>query len=149
MAREPLLNGDEDQAPPPPAEQFASLTREEDAALRPQRMEDMIGQRAVYERLKIAVDAARIRQEPLGHVLLDGPPGPTRGPDDIAEAAYEVLARSDLDHRLEAAADSRAASLSDKHGGIDAPWAAGLAEIDVMSRDLLAITIVWPGSTDG
>ena len=75
MAREPLLNGDEDQAPPPPAEQFASLTREEDAALRPQRMEDMIGQRAVYERLKIAVDAARIRKEPLGHVLLDGPPG--------------------------------------------------------------------------
>jgi Holliday junction DNA helicase RuvB len=29
----------------------------------------------VYERLKIAVDAARIREEPLGHILLDGPPG--------------------------------------------------------------------------
>ena len=35
----------------------------------------MVGQRAVYERLKIAVDAARIRSEPLGHILLDGPPG--------------------------------------------------------------------------
>jgi len=38
-------------------------------------MEDMVGQCEVYERLKIAVDAARIRSEPLGHVLLDGPPG--------------------------------------------------------------------------
>ncbi|MAT70828.1 MAG: Holliday junction branch migration DNA helicase RuvB [Planctomycetaceae bacterium] len=75
MAREPLLNGDDDQDPRPEPEKFSSLTREEDAALRPQRMEDMIGQRAVYERLKIAVDAARIRQEPLGHILLDGPPG--------------------------------------------------------------------------
>jgi len=35
----------------------------------------MIGQREVYERLKIAVDAALIRGEPLGHILLDGPPG--------------------------------------------------------------------------
>ena len=51
------------------------MTREEDLALRPQRMEDMVGQCDVYERLKIAVDAARIRSEPLGHVLLDGPPG--------------------------------------------------------------------------
>jgi Holliday junction DNA helicase RuvB len=53
----------------------AALAREDDSALRPQRLEDMVGQRAVYDRLKIAVDAARIRQEPLGHILLDGPPG--------------------------------------------------------------------------
>ncbi len=55
------------------AEQKA--TPEEDLVLRPRRMEDMIGQRSVYERLKIAVDAAKIRNEPLGHILLDGPPG--------------------------------------------------------------------------
>ncbi|HEX6960258.1 MAG TPA: Holliday junction branch migration DNA helicase RuvB [Lacipirellula sp.] len=54
---------------------YAALSREEDQALRPQRMEDMVGQREVYERLSIAVDAARIREEPLGHILLDGPPG--------------------------------------------------------------------------
>ncbi|MBX3426723.1 MAG: Holliday junction branch migration DNA helicase RuvB [Pirellulales bacterium] len=75
MAREALYNGDDMEPAGEPPARYASLTREEDAALRPQRMEDMIGQRAVYERLKIAVDAARIRQEPLGHVLLDGPPG--------------------------------------------------------------------------
>jgi Holliday junction DNA helicase RuvB len=38
-------------------------------------MRDMVGQRAVYARLEIAVDAASKRNEPLGHVLFDGPPG--------------------------------------------------------------------------
>jgi Holliday junction DNA helicase RuvB len=47
----------------------------EDRALRPQRMDEMIGQRAVHERLAIAIDAARKRGETLGHILLDGPPG--------------------------------------------------------------------------
>ena len=47
----------------------------EDRALRPQRMEEMVGQRAVYERLEIAIDASRKRGETLGHILLDGPPG--------------------------------------------------------------------------
>ncbi len=74
MPREPILSGDDAEEPEPPS-QFAALSREEDQALRPQRMEDMVGQREVYERLSIAVDAARIRQEPLGHILLDGPPG--------------------------------------------------------------------------
>ena len=35
----------------------------------------MVGQREVYARLEIAVDAARKRGEPLGHILFDGPPG--------------------------------------------------------------------------
>jgi Holliday junction DNA helicase RuvB len=48
---------------------------EEDHALRPQRMQDMVGQRDVYARLQIAVDAARKRGETLGHILFDGPPG--------------------------------------------------------------------------
>ena len=47
----------------------------EDRALRPQRFSEMVGQRAVFERLSIAVDASRLRGETLGHILLDGPPG--------------------------------------------------------------------------
>ncbi|TWU21956.1 Holliday junction branch migration DNA helicase RuvB [Bythopirellula polymerisocia] len=74
MAREPILSA-EDTAPPEVAPAIDPQQREEDVALRPKRMEDMVGQREVYERLKIAVDAALIRGEPLGHVLLDGPPG--------------------------------------------------------------------------
>ncbi len=49
--------------------------KDEDRDLRPQRMRDMVGQRAVYARLEIAVDAASKRGEPLGHILFDGPPG--------------------------------------------------------------------------
>jgi Holliday junction DNA helicase RuvB len=58
-----------------PSVQAADEPSVEDRALRPQRMEEMVGQRAVYERLEIAIDAARIRGDTLGHILLDGPPG--------------------------------------------------------------------------
>jgi Holliday junction DNA helicase RuvB len=46
-----------------------------DRDLRPQSIHDMIGQRTVYDRLMIAVDAAIKRREALGHILFDGPPG--------------------------------------------------------------------------
>ncbi|WP_404310327.1 Holliday junction branch migration DNA helicase RuvB [Neorhodopirellula lusitana] len=46
-----------------------------DGKLRPRRMDEMVGQRDVIERLKIAIDAATARSEPLGHILFDGPPG--------------------------------------------------------------------------
>jgi Holliday junction DNA helicase RuvB len=47
----------------------------DDRDLRPQRMGEMVGQRATFERISIAVDASRKRREVLGHILLDGPPG--------------------------------------------------------------------------
>jgi len=46
-----------------------------DAALRPKRLDEMVGQRAVLEKLEIAMAAAKQRGEPLEHILLDGPPG--------------------------------------------------------------------------
>lgn len=48
---------------------------ENDTSLRPRRMDEMVGQRDVIERLKIAIEAAQKRGEPLGHILFDGPPG--------------------------------------------------------------------------
>lgn len=48
---------------------------DDDGALRPTRINEMIGQRDVYERILIAIDAAKKRREPLGHILFDGPPG--------------------------------------------------------------------------
>ena len=48
---------------------------EEDILLRPTRMAEMVGQREVYERILIAIEAAKKRGEPLGHILFDGPPG--------------------------------------------------------------------------
>jgi Holliday junction DNA helicase RuvB len=75
MPREAILSGDDAEEPAGLPAPYAALSSEEDSALRPHRLEDMVGQRAVYERISIAVDAARIRQETLGHILLDGPPG--------------------------------------------------------------------------
>ncbi|HEY8343954.1 MAG TPA: Holliday junction branch migration DNA helicase RuvB [Bacillota bacterium] len=46
-----------------------------DTTLRPKKMDDYIGQSKVKENLKIFIEAARNRQEPLDHVLLYGPPG--------------------------------------------------------------------------
>lgn len=56
---------------------YASQTREleDDPSLRPQRLQDMVGQREVAERLRIGIEAARKRGDALGHVLFDGPPG--------------------------------------------------------------------------
>jgi holliday junction DNA helicase RuvB len=46
-----------------------------EATLRPQRFLEYIGQENVKEMMKIAVEAAKKRQESLDHVLLYGPPG--------------------------------------------------------------------------
>ncbi|VTR90724.1 holliday junction dna helicase : Holliday junction ATP-dependent DNA helicase RuvB OS=Singulisphaera acidiphila (strain ATCC BAA-1392 / DSM 18658 / VKM B-2454 / MOB10) GN=ruvB PE=3 SV=1: RuvB_N: RuvB_C [Gemmata massiliana] len=46
-----------------------------DAALRPKLLKEVIGQRKVAERLEIAVRASKKLNEPLGHILFDGPPG--------------------------------------------------------------------------
>lgn len=46
-----------------------------DAALRPSRLEDFVGQEQVKTSLRIAVDAARQRREALDHALFFGPPG--------------------------------------------------------------------------
>ena len=43
--------------------------------LRPQRLDEYVGQRATVESLRVSVEAARQRGEPLDHVLLSGPPG--------------------------------------------------------------------------
>ncbi|PSR17456.1 Holliday junction branch migration DNA helicase RuvB [filamentous cyanobacterium CCP3] len=52
----------------------AAPTAPEDS-LRPQRLQDYIGQAALKEVLGIAIQAAQSRQEPLDHLLLYGPPG--------------------------------------------------------------------------
>lgn len=44
-------------------------------SLRPQRLEEFIGQGKVKDALRIYIDAAMARREPLDHTLLFGPPG--------------------------------------------------------------------------
>ena len=44
-------------------------------SLRPQRLDEFIGQDKVCEALSIALEAAKQRREPLDHLLFHGPPG--------------------------------------------------------------------------
>jgi Holliday junction DNA helicase RuvB len=46
-----------------------------DRSLRPQSLQDFVGQERVKEQLAVALDAAQARGEALDHVLLAGPPG--------------------------------------------------------------------------
>jgi Holliday junction DNA helicase RuvB len=76
MVREPVIRGGDaaegfSQAVDPRADDEARFHAE----LRPQMLSDVVGQREVIERLRIMLNAARKRKEPLGHLLLDGPPG--------------------------------------------------------------------------
>lgn len=49
--------------------------REIEKALRPLRFSDFSGQQKIVENLEIFVSAAKMREEPMDHVLLHGPPG--------------------------------------------------------------------------
>lgn len=63
MPREPLLQSQS-------AEGF-----DDDRALRPQSLDEVVGQRDVCEQLAVILDSALKRGDVLGHILFDGPPG--------------------------------------------------------------------------
>ncbi|HRN86491.1 MAG TPA: Holliday junction branch migration DNA helicase RuvB [Candidatus Dojkabacteria bacterium] len=46
-----------------------------DRSLRPKLFKDVIGRKREVDNLKILIDAAKMRNEPIDHVLLHGPPG--------------------------------------------------------------------------
>ena len=43
--------------------------------IRPQSLNEYVGQEEVKENIRIFIEAAKMRDEPLDHVLLYGPPG--------------------------------------------------------------------------
>jgi Holliday junction DNA helicase RuvB len=47
----------------------------DDLTIRPARLDEFVGQVQVKETLKIAIEAAQKRDEPLDHLLFSGPPG--------------------------------------------------------------------------
>ena len=51
------------------------LQEDADVSLRPRRIDDFVGQSHTKQTLQIAIDAAKIRQEPLDHAIIYGPPG--------------------------------------------------------------------------
>lgn len=75
--RERKLQGSPSPVPSPRGEQPTQPESPDVAndSLRPTRLIDMIGQRSVADRLRVALEACRKRNEPLPHILFDGPPG--------------------------------------------------------------------------
>ena len=55
--------------------EFSSVDKEIEKALRPVTFDHFAGQEKIVDNLKIFVQAASQRSEPLDHVLLHGPPG--------------------------------------------------------------------------
>jgi Holliday junction DNA helicase RuvB len=49
--------------------------RQRDDALRPRWLREVIGQKAVVQRIGIVLNACKKLKEPLSHILFDGPPG--------------------------------------------------------------------------
>src|SRR5271169_6904679 len=64
MAREAIVQSGGDEE-----------SRQRDAALRPRWLREVIGQKAVVQRLSIVLNACRKLKESLPHLLFDGPPG--------------------------------------------------------------------------
>ncbi|MBR7099066.1 MAG: Holliday junction branch migration DNA helicase RuvB [Clostridia bacterium] len=54
---------------------YTAEDADSEVTLRPKRLDDYIGQEKVKEILKVYIDAAKGRNDPLDHVLLYGPPG--------------------------------------------------------------------------
>ena len=78
-ARKRLL-GPDDAAPEQPVERIVDPqdTLEDEifgVSLRPRDFDEYVGQERVVDNLRIAIDAAKKRGEPLEHVLFYGPPG--------------------------------------------------------------------------
>ena len=59
----------------PSNEKLSQTEKEIEKVLRPIEFSDFTGQPKVLDNLKIFVEAARLRDESLDHVLIHGPPG--------------------------------------------------------------------------
>lgn len=59
----------------PANDQLSRADKDIEKVLRPATFDDFTGQEKILENLKVFVEAARLREEALDHILLHGPPG--------------------------------------------------------------------------
>ncbi len=68
---------------------FASDDDSQESSLRPQHLDEFLGQSEIKQNLKVFIDAARDREDPLDHLFLIGPPG--LGKTTLAEITAHEL----------------------------------------------------------
>lgn len=60
-----------------------------DKSIRPESLDEYVGQDKIKHNLKVFIEAAKMRDEPLDHVLLYGPPG--LGKTTLAHPSFAVM----------------------------------------------------------
>ena len=68
----------------------------------------------------------------------------TKDRSDIEEDAREVLTDPTLRPRLGAVGAGRAVALAQQHADLNQAWASGLDQVEPMSYDVVALTLVYP-----
>src|SRR5690606_18194937 len=69
------------------------IERAAEAALRPKRLDDFVGQQVVRDQLSLVLQAALARGNPPDHVLLSGPPG-------LGKTTLAMIIAGELDSHL-------------------------------------------------
>ena len=75
MVKKTTTRGRTPPAPPVPPQTESDDEQIVSLGLRPKRFQDFVGQAQVVENLRVAMQAAKRREEALEHLLLAGPPG--------------------------------------------------------------------------
>lgn len=95
----------------------------EEQSLRPSNLDEFVGQRKIVDNLRVFIQSAKMRKNPLDHVLLAGPPG-------LGKTTLAFIIAKELGVNLRATS----APVIDKAGDL-ASILTGLEENDVLFLD--------------
>jgi Holliday junction DNA helicase RuvB len=123
-----------------------SLGIEEDraaAALRPRRIDEYVGQRDLIERLRIAIEASRGRNEPMEHLLLHGPPG-------LGKTTLAHVVAAEMGSAVHVASGAALSRASDLVGALTKLQPLDVLFIDEIHRLPPAVEeFIYPAMEDG